>query len=220
MPIDINDVILVSVGPSLEGIGSAGSPLDVADEGITEPKLGDDAVSLRTIEAISPNSLFGSDGSGDPIEVSIGANLTLLAGTLSASGGGGGGSIVDTTIALADDSLEVSYIGASPPTFTSGSPGNFAIGVPSGTRLTGFDWIGNNVSLSGTNKILVITWADGVRRYFAPGFLNLGTNQIADHLALGVVPSLVPGGAGVLTCTFPNMNGFGASGFRMIVKFK
>lgn len=60
---------------------------------VTTTKIENDAVTLDKIAGSTANNLMGYDASGNPTEISIGANLTLNAGTLAGSGSGGGGAL-------------------------------------------------------------------------------------------------------------------------------
>src|SRR5262245_4423537 len=63
----------------------------IANNAVTTAKLNNNAVTTAKMATGSANSLAGYDGSGNFGGVTVGANLTLAAGVLSATGGGGGG---------------------------------------------------------------------------------------------------------------------------------
>jgi hypothetical protein len=63
----------------------------IAASAVTTSKINANAVTLGKMATNTANTLLGYDGSGNPVDVAIGTNVTLSGNTLSATGGGGGG---------------------------------------------------------------------------------------------------------------------------------
>lgn len=83
----------IEVSTPLEGIGTSGDPLTVADLGIATGKIADNAVTFAKIQTVPTLTLLGRYGSGTGAVQSITLDPSLslsISGVLSASGGGGG----------------------------------------------------------------------------------------------------------------------------------
>lgn len=72
---------------------------------VTTLEVADDAITLDKIATITANRLLGSDNSGNPIEVTLGTNVSLTGGVLSATGGGGSGDMTKAVYDTNDDGV-------------------------------------------------------------------------------------------------------------------
>jgi len=131
-------------------------------------------------------------------------------------GGGGGTTPLSATLTAGSTSCFVRYFGSTIPTLTENSVGNYTLDVPAGTVLHAFDFTGDNSTLSSGELTLIIDSADGDNLYFSVDIINLGNNQVSDLPALGITITQVLDGTGGNTATFPNMSGFGASGYTIL----
>ncbi len=101
----------IEVESPLEGTGSSGDPLGVANGGIGTSKIADEAVTLAKIQTIPTQTLLGRYGAGTGAiqTVTIGPGLALSpGGQLSATGSGGsGGGIYSGSGTLPNDTVKV-----------------------------------------------------------------------------------------------------------------
>lgn len=83
----------IETDASIDGDGTLPTPLSIATGGVTTVKVADDAITFAKMQNIATAKLLGRStaASGNIEEISIGANLSLSGGVLSATGGGGGG---------------------------------------------------------------------------------------------------------------------------------
>jgi len=136
---------------------------------------------------------------------------------VSVGGGGGGGSvsIASSTLTAGGVSCFVRYYGTA-PSLAETATGTYTLTVPATTTLRGFRFTGDNTTLSGGTLTIVIDDGGTDVWYFLSQILNLTSNEISDHHALGIVIDQEETVAGTLTATFTNMDGYGATGFTIL----
>jgi len=139
-----------------------------------------------------------------------------LAHVTDIGGGGGGTTLFGVTLTAGDVSCFVRYTGDSAPTLTENSVGNYTLDITAGCTLRGFDFTGDNTTLSGGELTLILDSADADLLYFTLDIINLGNNQVSDLPALGITVTQVVDVSGTNTAVFPNMSGFGAAGYTIL----
>ena len=122
--------------------------------------------------------------------------------------------------ASGETSLWLTYSGSSAPTMSKDAAGTFRLTVAAGVIPVSFNWKANNTNLTAGNEIKLIIEDDDEQEWFLScQILALGSNQLADMHGLGTAPTESETAAGEVTVTWPNMNGFGASGFKIFGNF-
>jgi hypothetical protein len=203
MPITINNVIVPSVQTPVTGTGASGSPFTISDNAITSAKLQDVA---GLTPGVYTNATVTVNAKGQVTAISAGAaGGAIQRATLSASG--------ETT-------MKLTYTGASAPTLTKDATGIYRLNVPSGTEVLSANWQANNTNVDISGAItLIVDSAAGNELFANIQFYGLGNNDIANLFTLGIIIDQTIAVAGEVTITMPNVNGFGASGFRALLRF-
>jgi hypothetical protein len=203
MPITINNVIVPSVQTPVTGTGASGSPFTISDNAITSAKLQDVA---GLTPGVYTNATVTVNAKGQVTAISAGAaGGAIQRATLSASG--------ETT-------MKLTHTGASAPTLTKDATGIYRLNVPSGTEVLSANWQANNTNVDISGAItLIVDSAAGNELFANIQFYGLGNNDIANLFTLGIIIDQTIAVAGEVTITMPNVNGFGASGFRALLRF-
>lgn len=203
MPITINNVIVPSVQTPVTGTGASGSPFTISDNAITSAKLQDIA---GLTPGVYTNATVTVNAKGQVTAISAGAaGGAIQRATLSASG--------ETT-------MKLTYTGASAPTLTKDTTGIYRLNVPSGTEVLSANWQANNTNVDISGAItLIVDSAAGNELFANIQFYGLGNNDVANLFTLGIIIDQTIAVAGEVTITMPNVNGFGASGFRALLRF-
>jgi hypothetical protein len=116
--------------------------------------------------------------------------------------------------------MKLTYTGASAPTLTKDATGIYRLNVPSGTEVLSANWQANNTNVDISGAItLIVDSAAGNELFANIQFYGLGNNDIANLFTLGIIIDQTIAVAGEVTITMPNVNGFGASGFRALLRF-
>lgn len=203
MPITINNVIVPSVQTPVTGTGASTSPFTISDNAITSAKLQDVA---GLTPGVYTNATVTVNAKGQVTAISAGAaGGAIQRATLSASG--------ETT-------MKLTYTGASAPTLTKDATGIYRLNVPSGTEVLSANWQANNTNVDISGAItLIVDSAAGNELFANIQFYGLGNNDVANLFTLGIIIDQTIAVAGEVTITMPNVNGFGASGFRALLRF-
>lgn len=203
MPITINNVIVPSVQTPVTGTGASTSPFTISDNAITSAKLQDVA---GLTPGVYTNATVTVNAKGQVTAISAGAaGGAIQRATLSASG--------ETT-------MKLTYTGASAPTLTKDTTGIYRLNVPSGTEVLSANWQANNTNVDISGAItLIVDSAAGNELFANIQFYGLGNNDVANLFTLGIIIDQTIAVAGEVTITMPNVNGFGASGFRALLRF-
>lgn len=136
---------------------------------------------------------------------------------LGAAGPGTGGNPIRTTVSATDMDFIFVYHGSTAPTATKAAAGSYTVTVPDGTFLLGWQANGNNTNLSSGNLTVKITYTNGIAKYGNVGIVFQSNGQQANLSSLGITLTQVPENSSTtMAYTFPNMSGFGASGFRIL----
>lgn len=204
MPITINNVIVPSVQTPVTGTGASTSPFTISDNAITSAKLQD-------VAGLTPGTYTNAT-----VTVNAKGQVTAIS-----TGSGGGSAIQRATLsASGETSMRLTYTGASAPTLTKDATGIFRLNVPSGTEVLSANWTGNNTNVDISGAItLIVDSAAGNELFANIQIYGLGNNDIANLFTLGIIIDQTIAVAGEVTITFPNINGFGASGFRALLRF-
>lgn len=203
MPITINNVIVPSVQTPVTGTGASGSPFTISDNAITSAKLQD-------IAGLTPGVYTNAT-----VTVNAKGQVTAI------SAGAAGGAIQRATLSAAGEtSMRLTYTGASAPTLTKDATGIYRLNVPSGTEVLSANWQANNTNVDISGAItLIVDSAAGNELFANIQFYGLGNNDVANLFTLGIIIDQTIAVAGEVTITMPNVNGFGASGFRALLRF-
>jgi hypothetical protein len=203
MPITINNVIVPSVQTPVTGTGASGSPFTISDNAITSAKLQDVA---GLTPGVYTNATVTVNAKGQVTAISAGAaGGAIQRAMLSASG---------------ETAMKLTYTGASAPTLTKDATGIYRLNVPSGTEVLSANWQANNTNVDISGAItLIVDSAAGNELFANIQFYGLGNNDIANLFTLGIIIDQTIAVAGEVTITMPNVNGFGASGFRALLRF-
>lgn len=203
MPITINNVIVPSVQTPVTGTGASGSPFTISDNAITSAKLQDVA---GLTPGVYTNATVTVNAKGQVTAISAGAaGGAIQRATLSASG--------ETT-------MKLTYTGSSAPALTKDAAGIYRLNVPSGTEVLSANWQANNTNVDISGAItLIVDSAAGNELFANIQFYGLGNNDVANLFTLGIIIDQTIAVAGEVTITMPNVNGFGASGFRALLRF-
>lgn len=166
-------------------------------------------------------------------EVAIATQLEAEAGTstvvkrwspqrvkqaIDALSGGGGATTGDFSLTSGTVTAKGEYIGASAPTISNPASGEYVITVPADTRLISLTMFGNNTTLNGSNEFVVRidNSANGVQRSYICGQYVASTGASANEFSLGTLQTETFPSLDVSQYLFPNMSGYGASGFRVV----
>lgn len=197
----------------------------LADTAVTTGKIADDAVTFDKIQNITTDRLLGRStaGSGSAEEITIGANLTLSSGTLSASAGA-------PTIGTINDggtsTMLVKYTGTSAPTL-AGATGAYTLTIPSGTIIDYFQWFFDDTHLTGGGDMaLAITWTGAPvnnsntdAMYPSTQYRLVGNDVIYNPGENGIQFSQDLGAAGVSNLTITSLSAIGGTGINIIANF-
>jgi hypothetical protein len=117
-----------------------------------------------------------------------------------------------------ETTMEVRYEGDTEPVLTKDGAGQFRLTAAAETYITGIVWQGNNDNLQGTGELqLIIADASGNAMYSV-----WGVHAQSDGTKFGKSDSIAEKQdepvAGQVRTVWPNMNLFGASGWRIIGK--
>jgi hypothetical protein len=116
--------------------------------------------------------------------------------------------------------MRLTYTGTSAPTLTKDTTGVFRLNVPNGTEVLSANWTATNANVDISGAITLIVDSAGNHEFFANvQIYGLGNNDIANLFGLGIIIDQTVALAGKVTITMPNVNGFGASGFRALLRF-
>lgn len=149
----------LSIGAALTGTGHAGTPLNVADNGITTAKILNANVTYAKIQNVAAQRLLGnSTGAPGPVqEISLGTGLAWSGTSIVATGGGGGGG--DEIY----DAGNGCWVRASDVGVTFAKAGGTGtITVPEGVTLRYFRISGATADLNVSNQFLVVINHTGV----------------------------------------------------------
>lgn len=147
--------------------------------------------------------------------------IDSLAHTNDVGGGGGGVSIVASSTTAGSTTMTMFYVGDTAPTFSFNALGDFDLSIPDGTKLLSYNWQGTSSETDSGALQVEITDNNSVPLdyYGSYAILALATEQLADLSAFGITITQAAGVSGVVTHSFVNLNGFGASGFRIMARF-
>jgi len=144
--------------------------------------------------------------------------------TAEASGGGGGSSStgrVRKTLTAGTISAEVGFEGATDPTLTGDKNTGWVLTCPSDSRLTGVAFNIGSDDLDGSLDLILKIHND------APGNMvlypvitmyNMNNGQVVREATSNIITSSVSD-AGELQLVINNLNGFGATGVKIVLTF-
>lgn len=136
-----------------------------------------------------------------------------------AAGGGGGVSTGDFDLTSGDVTVTGEYIGTTAPTITNPSAGVYLLTVPAGTRVVSYTIFGNNNTLNGSAEFVVQidNSANGIQRSYTVAQYIANTGAAADKFSIGTNESETFPSADVTQLLFPGMNGYGSTGYRIVL---
>jgi hypothetical protein len=111
------------------------------------------------------------------------------------------------------------YIGASAPTISTPSTGVYLLTIPANTRIVSFTITGNNTTLNGSAEFVlqVNNNANDIQRSYTVAQYIANTGASANKFSLGTNETETFPAANVTQLLFPGMNGYGSSGFRLVL---
>lgn len=135
------------------------------------------------------------------------------------AGDGGGVSGDDFDLTSGAVTVKGEYIGTSAPVLTNPSAGVYLLTVPVGTRVISYSLFGNNTVLNGSNEFLVQinNNANGIQRSYGAVQYIGNTGARADVFTIGTSETISFPSTNVTQLLFPGMNGYGSTGFRIVL---
>ena len=135
------------------------------------------------------------------------------------TGGGGGVTTGDFSLSAGVVTARGEYIGASAPTISTPSTGVYLLTIPANTRIVSFTITGNNTTLNGSAEFVlqVNNNANDIQRSYTVAQYIANTGASANKFSLGTNETETFPAANVTQLLFPGMNGYGSSGFRLVL---
>jgi hypothetical protein len=132
---------------------------------------------------------------------------------------GGGASTGQFDLTIGSVTAKGEYIGANAPTVTTGAAGVYAVTIPANTRLISLTISGDNTTLNGANEFVVQmdNSANGLQRSYSCAQYVVSTGASVNPTAIGTNQTETFPSANVSQYLFPGMNGYGATGFRIVI---
>lgn len=140
---------------------------------------------------------------------------TAVIGDLCSTGGGGGGSgFLNYTLTSGSVSVDVTSYGDFNAVLTNPDTGEYLLSIPAGVQLHSATVYGNSTTLSPTQEfIFKIDYSvNSFDKRSVVQIYDSQNDQLVDQQVSGTVNDQ-SATANITTMTFPNMNGFGTSGF-------
>jgi hypothetical protein len=133
--------------------------------------------------------------------------------------GGGGVTTGDFSLSAGVVTARGEYIGASAPTISTPSTGVYLLTIPANTRIVSFTITGNNTTLNGSAEFVlqVNNNANDIQRSYTVAQYIANTGASANKFSLGTNETETFPAANVTQLLFPGMNGYGSSGFRLVL---
>jgi len=169
-----------------------------------------------------PQAPFGSTGSTAQLQAAVDTyNQRILSAEVDAGAGGGGGGATVSYDALTSGTVTaaVTRLGGTSTSITNPASGEYNITIPSGADIKAVQVYGNNSTLNGASEfILRLNNSANSRDVRAIiQLIDNNSNALVDQQATATVHTLVVSG-NISTFTFPGMNGFGSSGFYILIQ--
>ena len=97
--------------------------------------------------------------------------------------------------------------------------GEYTVVMASSSDVSRIDVESNNTTLNGSNELVfrMDNSVNGLDRFFSAELIDLGSNGLIDAHATGTNYTQSVSG-NITTIRFPNMNGFGAAGYRILLR--
>lgn len=116
-------------------------------------------------------------------------------------------------------STTLSRFGGSATTITNPSTGQYNYTIASTSHALSIDFEGNNANLNGLNELVLVinNTANSRDRIFNIQIINKSGDSQVNSFATGTNYTQVVSGY-ITTITIPNMNGFGASGYKVMLR--
>ena len=160
------------------------------------------------------------------VEAEAGTSTTVrrwtaqrVAQAIAALGGGGGGSAAEDDLTSGTVTAKAYRNGGTAMTITNPSAGEFNLVVAAGSTFRGADVFGNNTTLDGSLQFIlrIDNSANSSDRWPLVQMYDVNTGALVEQEATSTNHSVVILG-NITTITFPGMNLFGATGFKLIIR--
>jgi hypothetical protein len=111
------------------------------------------------------------------------------------------------------------FIGETAPTISTSAAGDYELTVPAGTRVLSFTIYGNSTVLNGANEFVlrIDNTANAIQRSYTVAQYIVNTGAAADKFSIGTNETETFPTANVTQLIFPGMNGYGSTGFRLVL---
>lgn len=142
-----------------------------------------------------------------------------VAQAIAALGGGGGSSAGEDDLTSGTVTAKAYRNGGSATTISNPASGEYNLVIQSGSAFRGADVFGNNTTLNGSNEFVLRldNSANSADRWPLIQVYDANTGALVDQQATSTNHT-VSVSSNITTITFPGMNLFGATGFRVIVR--
>jgi len=245
MPVTIDDVDPITLSAEFTGTGAAASAITIATGSLANSKLAN--MNNNTIKGnVSGGAAAPSDLTATQVKALLSVDdLITLSGVSEGAANLGtftGSTIADSqtikaalqaletaleavSAAAAHDSLTsgavtalVSRLGGSATTISTPAAGEYNLSVKAGAHFLGADVFGTNATLNGSNEFIlrVDNSLNSRDRRVNVQMYDANTGALVDPHAVGCNWTAVVAG-NITTITFPGMNLFGATGYRLVV---